>query len=93
MSAMDGGLGTRLVEEFEACDQDGKRYAIACYQDKYDRPTTSGRERVAGIKRYQLTAGQQLERVDDRTFLTAQGVVLRRCRKNCPPGAKDCVEF
>ena len=82
-----------LLEVFEACDADGRRYAISCYQDAYDRPTSSGWEQVTALKRYQLTEGDQVERVDDHTFLTAQGTVLRRCVENCSAGVSDCVKL
>ena len=82
-----------LREEFEACDPDGARYTISCYEEPYERPTTSGWERVSGTQRYRLAEGQQLRRIDENTFVTPEGIVLRRCRENCPPDAKGCVKI
>ena len=38
------------------------------------------RKRVDGVRRYCLSGGQDVQRVDDETFLTDSGVILYRIR-------------
>jgi hypothetical protein len=71
----------RLLEQFRVVDPDGRQHTVACYQDYYDRSTGTGQqERVDGVPRYCLNGGNDVQRVDDETFLTESGVVLHRMR-------------
>ena len=71
----------RLLEQFRVVDPDGRQHTVACYQDYCDRSLVIGqRERVDGVPRYCLNGGQDVQRVDDKTFLTESGVVLHRIR-------------
>jgi len=69
----------RLLEQFRVLTQDGQQHTVACYQDSYEQRIDPGcTERVDTIQRYRLNGYEEVQRIDDRTFLTAQGVVLRR---------------
>jgi hypothetical protein len=68
----------QLIEQFRVQGPDGEQHTVACYQDAYERPTKSGRERVLGVRQYRLNGSEQLQRINEDTFLTKSGVVLRR---------------
>jgi len=71
----------RLLQQFRVVDPDGRQHTVACYQDDCDHSTRIGqRELVNGAPRYCLNGGQDVQRVDDKTFLTESGVVLHRIR-------------
>ena len=71
----------RLLEQFRVVDPDGRHHTVACYQDDYDLLTETGQlERIDGVPRYRLNGGQDVQLVDDETFLTDSGVVLHRIR-------------
>ena len=59
----------QLIEQFRVLGFDGQQHTIACYRDFHDQP--------AAI-RYCLDGGQDVQRVDDETFLTLDGAVLSR---------------
>ena len=76
----------RLLEQFRVVDPDGRQHTMAYYQDYYDRSTDAGqRERVDGGTWYCLNGGQDVQRVDDETFLTTSGVVLHRIQRRPAP--------
>jgi hypothetical protein len=78
----------RLLEQFRVMDSDGQQHTVAWYQDCYDRSTDTGqRERVDGARRYCLNGGQDVQPIDDETFLTDSGVVLHRIRRRTAPEA------
>jgi hypothetical protein len=62
-----------LIEQFRVLGLDGLQHTVACYQDGQ-----GGTERVDTIRRYCLDGAQDIQRVDDETFLTGGGVVLHR---------------
>jgi hypothetical protein len=71
----------RLLEQFRVRSPDGCEHTVACYQDAYYRRgghSSPSWERIAGVRRYCLNGAESIERVDDDTFMTADGVVLRR---------------
>ena len=69
----------RLLEQFRVLTPDGEQHTVACYQDSHDRATSTGRlERVDTIRRYCLNGCYEVQPIDDDTFLTSKGVVLRR---------------
>jgi hypothetical protein len=71
----------RLLEQFRVVDPDGRQHTMACYRDQYDRFTGAGqREIVDTVLRYCLNGAQDVQLVDDKTFLTENGVVLHRIR-------------
>jgi hypothetical protein len=76
------GVQVRLLERFRARDSIGREHTITCYQDSYERPTgVPGQlETVDTVRVYQLNGGEEVQRVDDDTFLTEDGSVLRRVR-------------
>ena len=77
----------RLIEQFRVRGPEGQEHTIACYQDSYDRPsgTGGGVERVDSVRRYCLNGGEDVQRVDDDTFLIASGTVLRRAPARSQP--------
>jgi hypothetical protein len=69
----------RLLEQFRVVTRDGQQHTVACYHDSCEQRIDAGcMERVDTIRRYQLNGREDIQRIDDRTFLTAEGVVLRR---------------
>ena len=70
----------RLVEQFRVIGPDGTQQTIACYEDDYRSMQIGPRKRVDGVRRYCLSGGQDVQRVDDETFLTDSGVILYRIR-------------
>ena len=71
----------RLLEQFRVRSPDGCEHTVACYQDAYYRPGGDSSpiwERITGVRRYCLNGAESIERVDDDTFKTADGLVLRR---------------
>ena len=69
-----------LLEQFRVVDPDGRQHTVACYEDDYRSAETGPRKRVDGVLRYCLNGGQDIQRVDDETFLTDSEVVLHRIR-------------
>ena len=69
-----------LLEQFRLVDPDGRQHTVACYEDDYRSAETGPRKRVDGVLRYCLNGWQDIQRVDDETFLTDSGVVLHRIR-------------
>ena len=69
-----------LLEQFRVVDPDGRQHTVACYEDDYRSAETGPRKRVDGVLRYCLNGGQDIQRVDDETFLADSGVVLHRIR-------------
>jgi hypothetical protein len=68
-----------LIEQFRVLGLDGRQHTVACYQDFYDQPDgREGTERAEAIRRYCLNGAQDIQRVDDETFLTVEGAVLHR---------------
>jgi hypothetical protein len=59
----------QLIEQFRVVGFDGQQHSVACYRDFVHQPD---------IIRYCLDGGQDLQRVDDETFLSLDGIVFRR---------------
>ena len=73
----------RLIEQFRVCDSRGVEHTLGVYQDFYGRPSSvPGQqwEDVGGIRRYKLNGAELVQRIDDFTFLTDTGKVLKRVR-------------
>jgi hypothetical protein len=71
----------RLIEQFRVQSPDGRQHTVACYQDSCEGLTGSrgtSWERVDSVRRYCLNGAESIERVDDDTFVTGNGVVLKR---------------
>ena len=74
----------RLIEQFRVQAPDGREHTVACFQDTRHRPELgagSPWQRVDGVNRYQLDGAETIDRVDDETFVTAAGLVLKRGRR------------
>jgi hypothetical protein len=80
VEAMESAL--RLVEQFRVQASDGQEHTVACFQGSCERPADPpGRwERVDAMRLYRLNGAQEVRRVDDETFLTDDGRLLRRMR-------------
>jgi hypothetical protein len=71
----------QLSEQIDVCDPDGQPHTVAGFLDSYRRPSdVSLRWERVEIRRYRLDGIDELERLDDDTFLTDDGRVLRRMR-------------
>ena len=72
-----------LVEQFRVRDSKGVEHTIGVHQDTYGQPSAApGQkwENVHGIRRFKLNGSEEVQRIDDDTFLTDAGNVLRRLR-------------
>ena len=68
-----------LIEQFRVLGLDGQQHSVACYEDFYERLDRRGDgEPIHTARRYCLDGGQDVQRVDNETFLTVDGSVLHR---------------
>ena len=75
----------RLLEQFRVHGSDGQQHTVACFQDSYQRLDSTGhREQVDSVRLFRLNGRHDVQRVDDDTFLTDDGRVLRRQRQDGP---------
>ena len=69
----------KLMAQFRVLDSSGRQHTLACYQDSYQRAISPGRsEGVDAIWRYRLNGCNDVQRIDDDTFVTSNGAVLQR---------------
>jgi hypothetical protein len=68
----------RLLEQFRVRSPDDQEHTVACYQDFHDGAASRAWERVDSARHYRLNGAESIECVDDDTFMTGNGVVLRR---------------
>jgi hypothetical protein len=69
----------KLMTQFRVLDSSGRQHTLACYQDSHQRATKSGcSERVDAIRHYRLNGCNEVQRIDDDTFVTSNGAVLQR---------------
>ena len=67
-----------LTNQFVVIDSKGERHTVSAYRLMTERSTLSGIEFVPVITEYRLGDSHSIERIDDTTFRTASGEVLRR---------------
>ena len=67
-----------LTNQFLVIDSQGDRHTVSAYRAMTERSTSSGIEFVPVIAEYKLDDWHSIERIDDNTFRTATGEVVRR---------------
>ena len=67
-----------LTNQFVVIDSKGERHTVSAYRLMTERSTLGGIEFVPVIAEYKLDDWHSIERIDDTTFRTASGEVLRR---------------
>jgi hypothetical protein len=72
----------QLIEQFRVQGPNGEQHTVACYQGSYERPKRSGWEQVLSVRHYRLNGSEQIQRINEDTFMTESGVVLRRHRRS-----------
>ena len=73
----------RMVEQFRVRDSKGVEHLIVVLQGSYGQPSSNPEQRweyVDTVPRYKLNGAEEVQRIDDDTFLTDTGNVLRRVR-------------
>jgi len=69
----------QLIDQFRVLGPDGTQHTVACYGDGQHRPSSQGCD-VAEAPEFRLNGCRAVARMDDETFVTEQGQVLRRVR-------------
>jgi len=67
-----------LTTQFTVVDSKGERHTVSAYRAMIRRSTSGGIEFVPVITEYRLGDWHSIERIDDTTFRTPSGEVLRR---------------
>jgi len=68
-----------LTTQFTVIDSKGERHTVSAYRAMTEQRSTSGGiEFVPVITEYRLGDWHSIERIDDNTFRTPSGEVLRR---------------
>ena len=67
-----------LTNQFMVVDSKGEQHTVSAYRAMTERSTLGGIEFVPVITQYKLDEWYSIERIDDATFRTASGEVLRR---------------
>jgi len=67
-----------LTNQFTVIDAKGDQHTVSAYRAMTERSTSGGIEFVPVIAEYKLDDWHSIERIDDTTFRTAYGEVLRR---------------
>ncbi len=67
------------IERFGVETESGAHYTLSLIQEYQTISSMSGRERVAGLRRYDVRGGGHANYVDERTFkIVATGETARR---------------
>ena len=67
-----------LSNQFTVIDAQGERHTVSAWRAMTQRSTVAGIEFVPVIAQYKIDDWHSIERIDDTTFRTASGEVLRR---------------
>ena len=67
-----------LSNQFTVIDSQGERHTVSAWRAMTQRSTVAGIEFVPVITQYKIDDWHSIERIDDNTFRTASGEVLRR---------------
>ena len=67
-----------LTNQFMVIDSKGERHTVSAYRAMTERSTSRGIEFIPVIAEYKVDDWHSIERIDDSTFRTASGEVLRR---------------
>jgi len=74
-----------LTHQFMVVDSKGTQHTVSAYRAMTERSTSGGIEFVPVITQYKLDDWYSIERIDDATFRTASGEVLRRLPESQGP--------
>jgi len=69
-----------LTTQFRVLGSDGTQHSIACYSDHHDAPSTPGLY-FDHANVFRLNGAENVARLDDDTFVTEQGHLLRRLKR------------
>ncbi len=75
-----------LANQFMVLDSDGERHIVSAWRTMTERPTLGGIEFVPAITEYKVDDCHWVERIDDTTFRTASGEILRQVSKSPAEG-------
>jgi hypothetical protein len=67
-----------LTSQFTVIDSTGERHTVSAWRGMTTRSTSGGIEFVPVIMQYRVDEGHTIERIDDTSFRTATGEILRR---------------
>ena len=67
-----------LTHQFMVVDSKGTQHTVSAYRAMTERSTSGGIEFVPVITQYKIDDWHTVERIDDSTFRTASGEVVRR---------------
>lgn len=70
----------KLSGKFIARGSDGRTYQVVEYQSFVDAGTKDGDDWIPGPKFCRLSDGTEINRLDERTWETVDGLVLKRLR-------------
>ena len=71
----------RLTTQFRVLGSDGTQHSIACYCGSRATPCESGLER-SSADIFRMNGAEDVVRIDDDTFVTPRGQVLRRVNRS-----------
>jgi hypothetical protein len=73
------GRGTmHLASQFLVIDSKGERHIVSAWRMMTERLTAGGVEFVPAITHYKVDDSHSVERIDDTTFRTPSGEILRQ---------------
>ena len=67
-----------LANQFMVIDSNGERHIVSAWRTMTERSTSGGVEFVPAITHYKVDDWHSVERIDDTTFRTASGEILRQ---------------
>ena len=68
----------QLANQFTVLDSKGELHTVSAWRSLIQRPTEGGIEFVPVITHYKIDESHSIERIDDQTFRTPSGEVVRR---------------
>ena len=70
-----------LIDQFRVVDSKGERHTVSAWRGMQQSPTAAGVEFVPVVSHYKVDGWHPLERIDENTFRTESGEVLRRLQE------------
>lgn len=58
----------KLIDRFKAIDEEGTIYTINCFQEYMRTESFNGTSVVKGLKRFETSGFDHVNRIDDNTF-------------------------
>ena len=69
----------RLVEKFAGRAENGRKYTVLIYQEMIDASSMDGPGSIPGMQSCRLSNGEPVNCIDNDTYRTLMGEVLKRC--------------